>query len=170
MKHSTRDNICAAIGLFLVIVLLTTAAALDDPVVPDAPAAATQDVTGKLPSEDKPAAGCASIELGELLGEFRVTAYCPCTYCCNKADGITATGTVATEGRTIAVDPDVIPYGSTVTLYFADGSHAQYVAEDTGSAIKAQCLDVFFADHQTAREFGVQTAYVFIVSEGENNE
>ena len=85
MKHSTRDNICAAIGLFLVIVLLTTAVALDDPVVPDAPAAVTQDVTGKLPSEDTPAAGCASIELGELLGEFRVTAYTvdpgPATQC-----------------------------------------------------------------------------------------
>ena len=45
------------------------------------------------------------------LGQFLFTAYCPCSICCGEyASGYTATGTFATEGRTIAVDPNVIPW------------------------------------------------------------
>lgn len=118
-------------------------------------------VEDKLPSEDKPAEGCAVLDIGEPLGEFRLTAYCPCMKCCGKTDGITSTGTTATEGRTIAVDPRLIPYGSTVTIYFADGTVHTYTAEDCGGAIRENRIDVFFANHQAAREFGVQTAYVY---------
>ena len=115
----------------------------------------------KLPGEDKPAEGSAELTIGEPLGEFKLTAYCPCMNCCGKTDGITSTGTLAAEGRTIAVDPRVIPYGSTVTIYFADGTSHTYTAEDCGGAIKENRIDVFFDDHQAAREFGVQTAYVY---------
>ena len=118
-------------------------------------------IEGRLPGEDTPAQGSAELTIGEPLGEFRLTAYCPCSRCCGKTDGITSTGTTATEGRTIAVDPRVIPYGSTVTIYFADGSSHTYTAEDCGGAIKENRIDVFFDDHQAAREFGVQTAYVY---------
>ena len=51
------------------------------------------------------------------LGEFVITAYCPCSQCCGEwADGITASGTVATEGRTCAVDPNVIPLGTEIEI------------------------------------------------------
>ena len=156
MSRNTRDTICATIGMVIVILLLTTVAALDEPVMPDTPPAA-------------PASGCAYLT-DEPLGLFELTAYCPCSRCCGKNDGITATGTVATEGRTVAVDPNVIPYGTTIEVIYPDGSRARYVAEDCGGAIKAQRLDVFFADHQTAREYGVRTAYVFLVQEGGGNE
>ena len=119
-------------------------------------------IEDKLPGEDAPAEESAVLDIGEPLGEFTITAYCACVACCGKTDGITATGTTAAEGRTIAVDPRVIPYGSTVTLYFADGTSYTYTAEDCGGAIKENRIDVFFADHQTAREFGVQTAYVYM--------
>ena len=139
------------------------------PVVTVSTAAQPEPYTGeppviadKLPGEDTPAVGCAVLDIGEPLGEFWLTAYCPCAKCCGKTDGITATGTTAAEGRTIAVDPRVIPYGSTVTIYFADGTSHTYTAEDCGGAIKENRIDVFFADHQTAREFGVQTAYVYM--------
>lgn len=119
-------------------------------------------IEDKLPGEDKPAEGSAELTIGEPLGEFKLTAYCPCSRCCGKwANGITSTGTTAAEGRTIAVDPRVIPYGSTVTIYFADGTSHTYTAEDCGGAIKENRIDVFFDDHQAAREFGVQTAYVY---------
>ena len=150
----------AAGGLFLTVLLIAVAALTVDtnsepyrgepPVIED-----------KLPGEDKPAAGCASVELGKPLGEFRVTAYCACARCCDKEDGITATGTQASEGRTIAVDPDVIPYGSTVTLYFADGASHTYTAEDCGGAIRGNHLDVYFASHAEVLAFGVRSAYVF---------
>ena len=74
------------------------------------------------------------------------------------ADGITYTGGVATENRTIAVDPDVIPLGSVVVI---DGM--QYVAEDIGGAIQNNRIDVYFSDHKTALEFGVQHHDVYLV-------
>lgn len=95
------------------------------------------------------------------LGEFKITAYCPCSYCCGKwADGITATGTKATAGRTIAVDPSVIPYGTKVII----NGH-EYIAEDCGGAIKENRIDVFFNTHEEALEFGVMQAEVYIVNE-----
>ena len=137
MSQNTRDTICATIGLVIVILLLTTVAALDEPVMPDTPPAAPQAAEDKLPGEDVPASGCADLT-AEPLGLFELTAYCPCSACCGKNDGITATGTVATEGRTVAVDPNVIPYGTTIEVIYPDGSRARYVAEDCGGAIKAR--------------------------------
>ena len=122
-------------------------------------------IEDKLPGEDKPAEGCAAIDLGEPLGGFTLTAYCPCAKCCGKTDGITATGTTAAEGRTIAVDPRVIPYGSTVTIYYEDGTVHTYTAEDCGGAIKENRIDVLFSSHDAARAFGVQSAMVYVEAE-----
>lgn len=95
----------------------------------------------------------------ESLGEFKLTAYCTCEKCCGKwADGITATGTQATPGRTIAVDPKVIPLGSTVYI-----NGTEYIAEDIGGAIKGNRIDVLFPTHQEALEFGVQYADILII-------
>ena len=100
-----------------------------------------------------------------FLGEYTLTAYCPCTRCCGKNDGITATGTLAAEGRTIAVDPRVIPYGTHVLLIFPDGTQREYVAEDCGSGVNGNHIDVFFTDHETARIFGVQSAMAYLIKE-----
>lgn len=88
------------------------------------------------------------------VGECRITHYCPCEICCGKwADGITATGTVAEEGRTVAVDPDVIPLGSEVLI---DGKI--YIAEDTG--VKGNAVDIFLTDHNRCFEYSVYMADV----------
>lgn len=95
------------------------------------------------------------------LGEFRVTAYCPCSACCGQwADGITYTGVTAKENHTIAVDPDVIPLGSVVEV---DG--IRFVAEDIGGAIKGNKLDIYFDSHQDAINWGVQSKDVFLIVE-----
>lgn len=93
------------------------------------------------------------------LGEFKLTAYCPCGICCGQwTDGITSTGVTAKAGRTIAVDPDIIPYGSLVEI----NGHT-YVAEDCGGAIKGNRIDIYFDTHEEALKFGVQYADVRIV-------
>lgn len=154
--------VCLFLAALLILFAVLTVKTTGQPYKGEPPV-----VEDKLPGEDKPAEGSAVIDIGEPLGEFRLTAYCPCAKCCGKwANGITATGTTATEGRTIAVDPALIPYGATVTVYFADGTSHTYTAEDCGGAIKENRIDVFFDDHQAAREFDVQTAYVYM---GENN-
>ena len=69
----------------------------------------------------------------------------------------TASGTVAQEGRTIAVDPEYIAYGTEVII---DG--VTYIAEDCGGAIKGNRIDVYFSDHQSALEFGKCAKTVYI--------
>lgn len=101
----------------------------------------------------------ATIELTDL-GEFKITAYCPCEECCGKADGITSTGTVATAGRTVAVDPNTIPYGTEIVI-----GDEVYVAEDCGSAIKGNKIDIFFDSHEEALAAGVRYENVAIVAE-----
>ena len=91
------------------------------------------------------------------LGEFKIYHYCACKACCGKTNGITATGTVATAGRTIAVDPEVIPLGSVVVI---DGH--EYIAEDTGGAIKGKKIDMFCESHEEALQRGVITKEVFL--------
>ena len=97
-------------------------------------------------------------EVGPVMQEAQFTAYayCACTKCCGKwARGITASGTTATEGRTIAVDPDVIPLGTHV---YVNGR--EYIAEDTGSGINDRTIDVFFESHQAALQWGKRTVTV----------
>lgn len=110
---------------------------------------------------DKPATEYAYCD-DVFLGEFTATAYCACVRCCGKEDGITATGTQATEGRTIAVDPDIIPYGSHVLLIWPDGTQHTYIAEDCGGSINGNSLDVYFDSHEAARQFGVQSVMAYL--------
>ena len=95
------------------------------------------------------------------LGDFTITAYCPCEICCpGTSDGLTYTETVATEGRTIAVDPGVIPLGSTVEI---DGR--SYIAEDIGGAVRGNRIDIFFNYHSDALTFGKQNFAVYMIEE-----
>lgn len=96
------------------------------------------------------------------LGEFELTAYCACPICCgiysNMENPTTASGTRATQGRTIATDTSVIPFGSKVVI-----NGKIYTAEDTGSAIKGNRIDIYFESHTEALYFGRQKAQVYLV-------
>ena len=90
--------------------------------------------------------------------EMIITAYCPCEKCCGKTNGITASGTKAKQGRTVAVDPRYIPYGTEIII---DGQ--TYIAEDCGGAIKGDRIDIYFDSHREAVSFGKQTKIVRIM-------
>lgn len=96
------------------------------------------------------------------LGEFELTAYCPCPICCgiysNMTNPTTASGTRATQGRTIATDTKVIPFGSKVVI-----NGKIYTAEDTGGAIKGNRIDIYYESHTEALYFGRQKAQVYLV-------
>ena len=92
------------------------------------------------------------------LGTYKLTGYCPCEKCCGVNTGITASGTKATEGRTVGVNPKDIPYGTVLEI-----NGQQYIAEDTGSAIGSKHIDIFFNNHEDALKFGTQKAEVFIL-------
>lgn len=93
------------------------------------------------------------------LGTFTTTAYCKCTACCGIwSDSPTKSGTTPQEGRTIAVDPNVIPLGTKVSI-----NGKVYTAEDTGSAIKGNKIDIYFASHQDAQNYGRQQHKVYLL-------
>lgn len=99
-----------------------------------------------LASKRKKKAGSVS------MGKFKVTAYCPCRKCSDGYGNNTSTGVKAKEGRTIAVDPSVIPYGTKV---YIKGS-GEFVAEDCGGGIKGKHIDIYFKSHKKAVRFGVK--------------
>lgn len=111
-------------------------------------------------------------ETWRSLGTFKLTAYCACEKCCGYWATIrpadengnpivyTSTGAVAKAGTTIAVDPSIIPYGSTVMI----NDHT-YIAQDTGGSIVGNRVDIYFDNHKDTVEFGVQRAEVFIKTE-----
>lgn len=77
----------------------------------------------------------------------------------------TFTQTVARVG-TVAVDPDVIPLGSELYITSLDGKEWVYgvaVAEDTGSLIQGNRVDLFFDTQKECVNFGVSDALVYIL-------
>lgn len=100
------------------------------------------------------------------IGDFRLTGYCACKKCCGKSPsnpnyGRTAMGTMATEGRTIAMDKR-FAFGTKV---YIEGLGIRTV-EDRGGAIKGNRIDVYSSTHQGcyAPEFN-RTAKVYIINE-----
>lgn len=95
------------------------------------------------------------------LGNYLITHYCSERYkhICGTGNGITATGTVVTPGRTIAVDPSVIPYGTTV---YIEG-YGFRVAEDCGGAINGRRIDIAVDTHVNANVMGSRTGGVWIL-------
>lgn len=95
------------------------------------------------------------------LGEFKITAYCGGACCNGKWAGTTASGATPSEGRTIAVAPWIIPYGTQVKIAGMDGV---YVAEDTGGFANKNPyqIDLFVADHGSAGSWGVRYREVWV--------
>lgn len=73
---------------------------------------------------------------------------------------ITSTGRRPVVGRTIAVDPRVIPYGSRV---YIPALGRTYIAEDCGGAIKGNKIDVYLGSQAACRAFGVKTLKAYIL-------
>ena len=94
------------------------------------------------------------------LGMFEVTAYCHCSICCGREGQPTASGTWPEAGRTIGVDPELLPYGTEVII----NGHT-YIAEDTGGAMQGNHIDIFMDSHEEAMQFGRQEQEVFVYAD-----
>ena len=105
------------------------------------------------------------------LGMFEITAYCLCVICCgiwsryhpNNIDNPnfvqrTASGTIPVAGRTAAINLNVFYFGQE---FYITGIGWR-VAEDTGSAVTANVIDIFMNCHQEALRFGRRLREVFI--------
>lgn len=95
----------------------------------------------------------------QYVGECKITYYCCEGYdhICGNGDGLTATGAPVGPGI-VAVDPSVIPLGSTVVI---DGQ--EYKAEDTGGAVRGLHVDICVPNHTEALRMGIGTAEVWAI-------
>ena len=176
--------VCFVLGIllgFLVTVAVTTANEANEP-----PVGFTEPISGAVSEMVKvtPVISTAPIpesteptESITSLGEFRITAYCPCEMCCGNwaknrpvdEDGsvqvFTASGDLAVEGVTIAADTSILPFGTEVII-----DDVRYIVQDRGGVIKDNQIDVYFENHQDALEFGVQYKEVFIERMIENDQ
>ena len=89
---------------------------------------------------------------------YKITAYCPCSKCCGKSNGITASGTKATAGRTVAASSK-FAMGTKLNI----NGHV-YTVEDRGGAINGNKIDIFVNTHSEALAWGVRYLPVSVVS------
>jgi 3D (Asp-Asp-Asp) domain-containing protein len=88
--------------------------------------------------------------------QMRITAYCPCPKCCGQySDGVTACGYKIQPGDTFVAADIRYPFGTEMLIPGYSNSQPVQVL-DRGGAIKGNRLDVFFATHQEALEWGVK--------------
>lgn len=86
---------------------------------------------------------------------LEVSYYCSCEICCDVETGITASGAVVQEGRTVAM-PSSVPFGAKV--YIEELDHT-FVVEDRGGYIKqldddTMRVDVYVDSHELALQLG----------------
>lgn len=104
------------------------------------------------------------------LGLCKVSGYCPCEVCTGKEEtdtgyGMTASGTQATAGKTLAVNPHFITAGSVVEI---DG--VEYIAEDTAPDLWRYEYRIYFDTHAEAEAYGTRIMHAFILNKGDTDE
>ena len=93
----------------------------------------------------------------EYLGEWEITAYCACVLCCDKSDGITASGAMVQANHTIAA-PKEFKFGTKMLV-----GGQLYTVEDRGGGIHGNRIDIYFNSHEQANDFGVRYMDVYLV-------
>lgn len=96
------------------------------------------------------------------LEDVTITFYC-CEerpHICGTGSGITASGRRVTPYVSCAVDPDIIPLGSTIMIEY-NGEMVYLRADDTGPAVKGDHIDIAVKEHQEALSLGVKTADIW---------
>lgn len=94
----------------------------------------------------------SSSSQGTYLGTFTLTAYCNCAQCCGTAGNLTASGTVPTAGRTVAMAG--VPFGTQLLI-----NGTVYTVEDLGTPYGH--VDIYCSSHSEALAFGLQSAEVY---------
>ena len=95
--------------------------------------------------------------------DCEITYYCCELYphICGTGDGLTASGAPVTAGVSCAVDPGLIPLGSTVWVDYGDGELHKYIAQDVGAWVVGGHIDLAVATHDEALQMGRRTATVY---------
>lgn len=137
--------------------------------VPPTTEAPSTEATVTVPADGKPIItnGTITTPEGEVLtfsyaAVFKATAYTHTDPGCNEW---TSTGTRVRVG-VVAVDPSVIPYGTKMYIVSNDGKYiyGEAVAEDCGSSIKNNRIDLYFETDAECWAFGIRNCTVYFLN------
>ena len=164
--------------LLLLFIWLVGFLVMDVTATPLSKAVQVRDV-GRLPGDDVPATERCYMTAEEIktenelieeallarshkIEDVTITFYCCEEYphICGTGTGITASGRRVTPYVSCAVDTSIIPLGSTIMIEY-NGEMVYLRADDTGSAIQGNRLDIAVRGHQEALEMGVKTADIW---------
>lgn len=120
-----------------------------------------------LTGEEMEAAENELIEAALLARSHKLEGATITFYCCEERPHICGTGTgITASGRRVtpyvscAVDESVIPLGSTIMIEY-NGEMAYLRADDTGTAVKGNHIDIAVKEHQEALSLGTKTADIW---------
>lgn len=157
--------VAAIIVEIIAILVIRASAACTDPIDPPVVVTAqetTQEVTEEPEEAENERIEAALLARSNVIEDCTITFYCneKHPHICGTGDGIAYDGTPALAWATCAVDPDVIPLGSTVMVDLCDGYGLRtLVANDTG--VKGNHIDICVDSHNSALQLGRQTAAVY---------
>ena len=181
-RHSQRRLMYITYLLFLILLLAWLGSYLVMTVEAEPAAQYKAEIVrdnGSLPGDDTPATERCYLTEGELANEnelieaallarshkledVTITFYC-CEerpHICGTGTGITASGRRVTPYVSCAVDPDVIPLGSTIMIEY-NGEMVYLRADDTGPAVNGNHIDIAVPTHDFALSLGIQTADIW---------
>lgn len=115
-----------------------------------------KSVTSRSATSSRTLPNTTASTSGEI---YKITAYCSCVKCCGKTNGITAMGTKAAEGRTIATSSK-FAFGTKLNI----NGHV-YTVEDRGGAINGNKIDIYVNSHAAALAWGVRYLPVSVVNQ-----
>ncbi|MGC6586962.1 G5 domain-containing protein [Paenibacillus sp. Dod16] len=147
IERRTKDKIIAIGTKKVEKPVIVQAAATDVKAKPAKLSGTKKVTTAKAVENNVVSRAGVDFKYSKVLNNVSMTAYSA------EQQGIgtrTASGTRVTEGRTIAVDPNIIPIGWWV---YIEGIGFRR-AEDTGGAIKGNKIDVYYDSLKSAINFG----------------
>ena len=98
-----------------------------------------------------------------IVKTMNTSAYCACTQCCGKSNGITSSGAKATAWYTLAAGKSY-PIGTIIYIPALSNkpNGGWFVVQDRGGAISNNKLDVFCSTHNEALQFGRKNLECYI--------
>lgn len=93
-----------------------------------------------------------------LVLTVTIAFFCHCKTCCQKQNGVTASGKKPVQGRTIA-GPRSIPLGTTVSI---PGFGTLTVEDRTARKWDGKRWDIYVTDHQRAKRLGIRKVKITI--------
>ena len=140
--------------------------------LPEVSVQPAEEISSDETEQEEPAEEAAEYDFGRTQDTYGdgisysslIIGSCTAYY---EVDGITATGTVPQVG-TVAVNPNVIPYGTRLYICSADGSfvYGYAIAEDTGGACMAGdiVVDLYMNSEEECNAFGRQELYIYVLN------